>query len=91
VNFSAPAGQIMTVTVKALLFGTAGVPDSSPQTSTVSALDHIRSLGLDAMEVEFVRGVKIQTETANKIRDKSVALGLSLSVHAPYYISFNSP
>jgi deoxyribonuclease IV len=81
----------MTAPVKALLFGTAGVPDSSPQTSTVAALDHIVDLGLDALEAEFVRGVKIQTETANTIRDKASALGLALSVHAPYYISFNSP
>ncbi len=81
----------MTVPVKSLLFGTAGVSDSSPQTSTVSALDHIRGLGLDALEAEFVRGVKIRTETANKIRDKAADLGLALSVHAPYYISFNSP
>ena len=81
----------MTVPVKALLFGTAGVPDSSPQTSTVAALDHILGLGLDALEVEFVRGIKIQSETAHQIRDKAVSLGLALSVHAPYYISFNSP
>ena len=81
----------MTVPVKALLFGTAGVPDSSPSTSTVAALDHIRGFGLDALEVGFVRGIKIQTETAHQIRDKAVSLGLALSVHAPYYISFNSP
>jgi deoxyribonuclease IV len=81
----------MMVPAKALLFGTAGVPDSAPSTSTVSALDHIRGLGLDALEVGFVRGIKIQTETAHQIRDKAASLGLALSVHAPYYISFNSP
>ncbi len=81
----------MTGPVKGLLFGTAGVPNSSPQTSTVAALDHLRELGLDALEAEFVRGVKIQSETAHKIRDKAAALGLALSAHAPYYISFNSP
>jgi deoxyribonuclease-4 len=81
----------MTGPVKGLLFGTAGVPDSSPQTSTVAGLDHLRDLGLDALEAEFVHGVKIQSETAHKIRDKAAALDLALSVHAPYYISFNSP
>ena len=60
-------------------------------TSTVAALDHILGLGLDALEVEFVRGIKIQSETAHQIRDKAASLGLALSVHAPYYISFNSP
>jgi deoxyribonuclease-4 len=80
----------MTAPVKALLFGTSGVSDSSPTTSTMSALDQLRGLGLDALEVGFVRGIKIQTETANQIRDKAAALGMALSVHAPYYISFNS-
>jgi deoxyribonuclease IV len=80
----------MTVPVKGLLFGTSGASDSSPSTSTEAALDQLRDLGLDALEVGFVRGIKIQTETANRIRDKAAALGLALSVHAPYYISFNS-
>ncbi len=77
--------------VKDLLFGTAGVPESSPQTSTLSAVAHVHALGLDALEVEFVRGVKIGTEAAHKIRDKAATLGVRLSVHAPYYINFNSP
>lgn len=74
-----------------LLFGTAGVPDSTPQTSTLSALPHIRSLGLDALEMEFVRGVKIGSDTAAKIAVKAQALEVSLSAHAPYYVNLNSP
>ena len=49
----------MSSAVRKLLFGTAGVPDSSPQTSTLSALQHLRDLRLDCLEMEFVRGVKI--------------------------------
>jgi deoxyribonuclease-4 len=81
----------VTSAVRRLLFGTAGVPDSAPETSTLSALAHIHGLGLDGLEVEFVRGVKMQSETARKIRTKAEALGLRLSVHAPYYVNFNSP
>ena len=74
-----------------LLFGTAGVPDSTPQTSTLSALQYIHDLGLDCLEMEFVRGVKIGSDTAVKIAVKARALGLSLSAHAPYYVNLNSP
>ena len=74
-----------------LRFGTAGVPDSSPQTSTLSALQHLYELGLDCLEMEFVRGVKIGSDTAVKIKEKSRALDIGLSAHAPYYINFNSP
>lgn len=74
-----------------LLFGTAGVPDTSPQTSTLSALQHLRELGLDGLEMEFVRGVKLGSDVAARIREKAAALGIRLSAHAPYYINFNSP
>jgi len=79
------------VVARELRFGTAGVPDSTPQTSTLAALKHVHDLGLDGLEVEFVRGVKIGSETAGQIRDRAAALGLQLSVHAPYYINLNSP
>jgi deoxyribonuclease-4 len=81
----------MTSTVKKLLFGTAGIPDSAPQTSSLSALSHIHELDLDCLEVEFVRGVKIGNDTAAKIREKAMALDIRLSVHAPYYVNLNSP
>lgn len=81
----------MTSTAKTLLFGTAGVPDSAPQTSSLSAIGHIHEMGLDCLEVEFVRGVKIGNDTAAKIREKAAALNIRLSVHAPYYVNLNSP
>jgi len=81
----------MIPAARTLLFGTAGVPDSFPQTSSLSALAHIQNLGLDCLEIEFVRGVKIGTDTARKIEAKAAALNIRLSVHAPYYINLNSP
>ncbi len=81
----------MTSAAKILLFGTAGVPESAPQTSSLSALSRIHELDLDCLEVEFVRGVKIGNDTAAKIRQKALALDIRLSVHAPYYVNLNSP
>ncbi len=73
-----------------LLFGTAGVPHSASDTSTLAALDRLHALGLDGLEIEFVWGVKMGLDTAAKVRARAAALGLRLSVHAPYYINFNS-
>jgi deoxyribonuclease-4 len=80
----------MPAAPRRLLFGTAGVPQSSADASTLTALDHIQALGLDGLEIEFVQGVKMGRDTAEKIRKKAKALGLRLSAHAPYYINFNS-
>ena len=74
-----------------LLFGTAGVPHSSPGTSSLSGIEHISHLGLDCMEVEFVKGIKMGGDTAKKISEAAQKFGVYLSVHAPYYINLNSP
>ncbi len=76
---------------KKLLFGTAGVPHSASADSTLSGIQRISDLGLDCLEIEFVRGVKIGSDMCQKIREKAKALNVSLSVHAPYYINMNSP
>jgi deoxyribonuclease-4 len=73
-----------------LLFGTAGVPKSTEGTSTLSGIQHIAELGLDCLEVEFVQGVKMGGDTANKIREEAEKLDIKLSVHAPYFINLNS-
>ncbi|MFC2161145.1 TIM barrel protein [Acidobacteriota bacterium] len=73
-----------------LLFGTAGVPHSSPGTSSLSGIQHISHLGLDCMEVEFVKGVKMGSDTAKKIAESAQNLSIQLSVHAPYYVNLNS-
>jgi len=81
----------MTSASKKLLFGTAGVPYSASAASTLSGIQQISELGLDCLEIEFVRGVKIGSDMCQKIREKAKALNVSLSVHAPYYINLNSP
>ncbi len=80
----------MTTPVKKLLFGTAGVPKSSPQPSTLAGVRHIKKLGLDCQEVEFVQGVKMGVDTAREIRGEAERLGVALSVHAPYWVNLNS-
>jgi deoxyribonuclease-4 len=69
-------------------FGPAGYPSAGK--TPEGALEYTRSLGLDALEVEFVRGARIKPERAQEIGRKAKELDIRLSCHAPYYISFNS-
>jgi deoxyribonuclease-4 len=73
-----------------LLFGTAGVPKSSGGTSSLAGIQRIKELGLDCMEVEFVKGVKMGADTAETVGAWAKELGVRLSVHAPYYVNLNA-
>lgn len=77
--------------ISGLLFGTAGVPISTPKPKgSVNGILQVRSLGLDAMEIEFVRGVKMSDELAIKIKQISEETNILLTAHGPYYINLNS-
>ena len=69
-------------------FGPAGYPSEGK--TPKGALEYTRSLGLDALEVEFVRGARISPEKAEEVGAKAKELDIRLSCHAPYFISFNS-
>jgi len=76
---------------KGLLFGTAGVPQSTPGTSTLAGIRQISRLELDCMEIEFVKGMKMGSDLAKKIREEATTKNVKLSIHAPYYVNLNSP
>nr|WP_152879324.1 deoxyribonuclease IV [Thermococcus sp. 101 C5] len=71
-------------------FGTAGIPLSTPKPSTLTGIEQVRKLGLDAMELEFVRGVNITPELAKKIKYVARKNDVLLTAHAPYYINLNA-
>jgi len=73
-----------------LLFGTAGVPPSAPRPSSVAGIRQIRLLGLDCMELDFVRSVTMGDRTATEVEHTAAAEQVQLSVHAPYYINLNA-
>ncbi len=81
----------MSLPVDGIHFGTAGVPRSTASSSTLAGIQCVSELGLDCLEIEFVRGVRIGGESALKIRETAAAKNIRLSVHAPYYINLNSP
>jgi deoxyribonuclease-4 len=73
-----------------LLFGTAGIPHSAGLASSLSGIKRIAELGLDCLEIEFVKGIMMGGETAQKISERASSCRIELSVHAPYYINLNS-
>jgi deoxyribonuclease IV len=73
-----------------LVFGTAGIPRSALKQDTISGLERIKELGLDAMELEFVRGVHLTPSAALAIAQAKTRLGLRLTCHAPYFINLAS-
>ncbi|MFN8476101.1 MAG: TIM barrel protein [Anaerolineae bacterium] len=73
-----------------LLFGTSGVPDSSPKPSSEAGIIRTRELGLGCMEMAMVQKVTITEPTAAKVRATAERESIYLSIHAPYYINLNS-
>ncbi|MFO8016530.1 MAG: TIM barrel protein [Candidatus Woesearchaeota archaeon] len=58
--------------------------------NSLEGIRRMKELGLDAVEIEFVRGVRMSNELASRISEENRKLGLTLSVHAPYYINLAS-
>jgi len=73
-----------------LCFGTGGTPHSSRESITISGIERIRELGLDSIELEFVRGVHMREELAGEVKTKAKELDVALSAHGPYYINLNA-
>ena len=76
----------------AFLFGTVGTPKSKPKSpgGSVGGVMHIASLGLSAMELGWVRSVRVSEKTCDAIKKAGEENDIALSVHAPYYINLNA-
>ncbi len=74
-----------------LLFATPGVPKGTPRPGTIEGLKYAHSLGIEAMEMEWVQSVPKNVEHVEAIGAMATSLGMALTVHAPYYINLNSP
>ncbi|MGB1697791.1 MAG: TIM barrel protein [Thermoplasmatota archaeon] len=68
-------------------FGPAGIPLSCKGRTVRDGILYTRALELDAMEVQFVRGIRMTEEEAIKIREAAEACDVELHVKAPYYIN----
>lgn len=79
----------MTLSFK---FGTVGSPTGTPKKpgGSVGAIEFSKSIGLLALELGWVQSVRVTEATCAAIKAASEAHGVSLSVHAPYFINLNA-
>lgn len=73
-----------------IFLGPAGVPTRC-KGGTVNGIKCVHDIGLNAMEVEFVHGVKMGNSLAKDVGLVAQKLGVRLSVHAPYFINLCNP
>jgi len=73
-------------------FGTVGTPKNKPKTpgGSVGGIYYLDDLGLNTMELGWVRSVRVSDSTAEKIKQAGIERDVALSVHAPYYINLNA-
>lgn len=67
-------------------FGPAGIPIQC-EGGTAEGIECCKQLGLGAMEMEFVHGVKMQDAAAKEAGKKAKELDVKISSHAPYYVN----
>ena len=75
-------------------FGVAGNSDTFTNTVSKSSLDApawLSSIGLDHYEYQCGRGVRVKEETARQLGENARNVGITLSIHAPYFISLSNP
>ena len=73
-------------------FGTVGSPIGTPKKpgGSVGAIQFSKSIGLEALELGWVRAVRVSEKTCEAIKATGEEQGVSLSVHAPYFINLNA-
>ncbi len=74
-------------------FGPAGSAESfrtMGYKKTVQMPEYLERMGLNAFEYQCGRGVRITREAAQELGERSREKGITLSLHAPYFISLSS-
>jgi len=71
----------------AIRFGPAGIPLQCAGATTLDGVKCCAQIGLGAMEMEFVQGVRLKEDSAKEVQKASEELDISLSSHAPYFVN----
>lgn len=73
-------------------FGTVGSPASKPKKpgGSIGSILHTRTLGMGALELAWVRSVRISEGKCAEIKETAEKEDVLLSIHAPYYINLNA-
>lgn len=73
-----------------LHFGTAGIPLSTAKPTTIAGIEQVKNLGLEAMELEFVRFVNISENNAPLVKAAAQKNDIQLTCHGQYFINLNA-
>ena len=73
-----------------LVFGTAGIPEITQPRTYENAFKDLVKMNLGCMEIEFVRGVNMNSKTKPEVKKLASEAGLVLTAHGPYYINLNA-
>jgi deoxyribonuclease-4 len=73
-----------------IFLGPSGIPTISRINSSIEGIKTVAEIGLNAMEIEFVRGVHMSLKMAEECGEVAKQFNVKLSVHAPYYINLIS-
>ncbi len=73
-------------------FGPAGSSEafSKVHKSSSEMPRYLKEMGLDCFEYQCGQGVRITSASAAKLKEEAEKQGISLSLHAPYFISLSS-
>ncbi|MEA4825820.1 MAG: TIM barrel protein, partial [Clostridium sp.] len=76
----------------ALLFGISGLPigDGTKKFTYKTGIEYLNELGLDAMELPFVRSVNITDKNKEQVLDSKLKNKFYLSAHGSYFINLNA-
>lgn len=72
-------------------FGPAGNAENFPYKSSADAPRWMAELGLDCYEYQCGKGIHVGEETARKVGENAREHGITLSLHAPYFINLANP
>lgn len=75
-----------------LLFGISGLPlyNGIKRYNYATGIHYLKSIGLDAMELLFVRSVNVTDNNKDAILEAKQMEGFYLSAHASHYLNLNS-
>lgn len=78
------------VNVEKLNFLTAGIPLSAEPKTYDNAFEVLKKLGLDGIELEFVRGVRMSESSQNSVKKVTASGDFLITAHGPFYVNLNS-
>ena len=73
-----------------IFLGPAGIPTVAEDRTTEGGIKKVSEVGLNCIELEFVRNVYLNQKKAEEVGKLAKELNIQLTVHAPYFINLLS-